>query len=496
MVDKLFEYYDSIFFGEKVEVDSFGKMGTHYNGLEFDYYISSSILDTDYLSIEDYFERVAKVGYNETESLFYQYSGLEVDKKLKVISAILSLVNQSSYKEAEKDRIIAKSKAFLHRFGLEVVEDNNNLFIKNEMKLFEGSYCDILFYNDLYYRKQLKSKYRKKSDWRKRFKYEFENMEKLADNPYVLKVFSYDEEDDSYLMEKCDVALFEYLEANQFISDDEIIEIICQIVEGMSMVHKAGILHRDLHLGNILLKNNRIILMDFGLSKDTMIEHSLMSTSTPKNSHYFMDPIGLSNFIKLDKLSDIYSVGKIIDYITRNSEINTKLSFVINKSTDRIREQRYADLEDLLSDLKSTLKDVSQEEKIEKIEKNIRQGKNSPEVEGFILNLVSQDRLAGYIVENRLNDFAKLIVSFSESNQEKILNSISNTYVEATGYGGFANYDLFAGIMFSYINTSKIARLKRIAYGILDGCASYRYNSKNYLDRIDITFPSLKQTVI
>ena len=65
----------------------------------------------------------------------------------------------------------------------------------------------------------------------------------------------------------------------------------------------------------------------FGLSKDTMINHSLKSTSTPKNSHYFIDPIGLHDFTALDKLSDIYSIGKIIDYITDGSGVEQKVVF-------------------------------------------------------------------------------------------------------------------------------------------------------------------------
>ena len=37
-INKLFEYYDSIFFNEKVDIDRNGKMGAHYEGLIFDYY--------------------------------------------------------------------------------------------------------------------------------------------------------------------------------------------------------------------------------------------------------------------------------------------------------------------------------------------------------------------------------------------------------------------------------------------------------------------------
>lgn len=32
VINKLFEYYDTVFFEEKVEVDQRGYMGTHYDG--------------------------------------------------------------------------------------------------------------------------------------------------------------------------------------------------------------------------------------------------------------------------------------------------------------------------------------------------------------------------------------------------------------------------------------------------------------------------------
>ncbi|NWK10800.1 protein kinase domain-containing protein [Clostridium cadaveris] len=491
-INKLFEYYDTIFFEEKVEIDHFGKMGMHYNGLMFDEYLSNSILDIDYLSIDDYFERVAETNYCDTESLFNQYSNLDIEKKFKVISAILSLVNFSSYREAHKDTIIQKSKTFLQRFGLEVVENDKYIFIKNELKLFEGSYSEIFFFNNQFYKKQLKDKFKNEETWKKRFKYEYENMEKLSESPYVLKVFNFDNDSNSYLMEKCDCNLMDFLEKNSFISDEELIDIITQIVTGMIEVHQAGILHRDLHLGNILLKGHDIILSDFGLSKDTMLNHSLKSTSTPKNSHYFMDPIGLSDFTKLDKLSDIFSIGKIIDYITRNSDLNSKLSYVINKSTDRNRNKRYSSLNDLLTDFNSSLKDISEEEKIILLEKDIQKGKNSPDVERFILKLSTQEQLSNYIVKKQLSNFGELILEFNETTQATLLANVEETYALATGYGHFENYDLFAGIMYRFIRKSNILKLQRIAYSILAGCASYRYNAKKYLDEINVYYPNLE----
>ena len=370
-INKLFEFYDKIFIEERVEIDSFGNYGAHYIALNFDRYLEESVLGIDYLSIEDYFETMANVSYQESQSLFQQYSEQNIDVKLKIISAILTLIKISTYKVEEKDMIIHKSQSFLGRYGLELQFKDDRIQIKNEYKLFEGSYCDVLFYNKFLYKKQLKNHYRSNEDWKKRFKYEYENMFNLSESPFILKVFHYDYSEDSYLMEKCDCNLDDYIKKNPFVDDEKILDIINEILLAMKDVHNAGIIHRDLHLGNILIKNQHVVLCDFGLSKNTMIEHSLKSTDSPKNSHYFMDPIGFSSFTKLDKLSDIYSIGKIIDYITKDSQLNTNLSYVINKATDRDRKKRYNDLDEMIKDIASQIQKVTNEEKIIEIEKKI-----------------------------------------------------------------------------------------------------------------------------
>lgn len=202
----------------------------------------------------------------------------------------------TSYLRGNVQQLYNKSQAFLKRYGLELEENAGLLQIKKEYKVSEGSYCNIYVFNDQIYKKQLKSTYQTQEIWKKRFKYEYENMMKLVESPYILKVFNYNANENSYLMEKCDCNLFDYLNKNPFITDDIILNIINEILLGMKAVHDAGIIHRDLHLGNILMKEDHVVLSDFGLSKDTMIVHSLKSTSTPKNSHFFIDPIGLSHY--------------------------------------------------------------------------------------------------------------------------------------------------------------------------------------------------------
>ncbi len=490
-INKLFEYFDGLFFEERVEIDEWGNYGVHYQGLFLDTYLSESVLGIDYLSIEDYFETVAGVKYCETDSLFAQYSKENLDTRMKVIGAILTLVYVSTYNEKCKNIILHKSKSFLKRYGLELEEKEGKLQIKNEYKVAEGSYCDVYVFNEQIYKKQLKNEYRTQETWKKRFKYEYENMVKLVQSPYVLKVFDYIEDEDSYLMEKCDSDILSYLENNPFVTDDKILDLLNELLLGMKDVHNAGIIHRDIHLGNILVKNGHIILSDFGLSKDTMVVHSLKSTSTPKNSHYFMDPIGFSSFTLLDKLSDIYSIGKIIDYITRNSDLNKKLSFVISKATNRDRTKRYSSIDEFIKDFENSTKEMSEAERHERIEQKIEKGEISPEVESFILTLIQNEQLSYYIVKRQLYNFGRLLLEFSETDQLSALTELNRNYSAATGYGHFENYDVFATLANYVVRNSNSTRIQKSAYELLDGCAKYRYSAENYLREIDMYYPTL-----
>ena len=345
--------------------------------------------------------------------------------------------------------------------------------------------------NEKKYKKQLKSEYRKQETWMKRFKYEYDNMIKLVQSPYVLKVFNYTEDEDSYLMEKCDCNIFDYLKNNPFVTDDMLLNLINELLLGMKDVHDAGIIHRDLHLGNILIKDGHVVLSDFGLSKDTMVVHSLKSTSTPKNSHYFIDPIGLSSFTLLDKLSDIYSIGKIVDYITGKSDLNKKLSYVITKATNRDRNKRYNNIDEIIKDIENLTKEISEAERYRRVEQKIERGENSPDVETFITNLIRQNQLSNYIVSKQLYGFGKLLLEFAEPDQLSALEEMNQNYSAATGYGHFENYDVFATLANYVIRNSTNRNIQESAYYLLDGCAKYRYSAENYLREINIYYPML-----
>lgn len=493
-INRLLEFFDTKFFERKVEIDADGKYGLNYDGLCFDTYLGYSIYDVDYLSIDDYFSSKADVNYNERKSLFEQYANLPLDKRLGLINAILNLIKKSSYRAEEKEYILKKSISFLERFGLSVSEVDDEIIVSSQLLLGSGSYSNV--YTEPgsdYLKKQMKPEYATQPEWVKRFQNEYKFMERLTACPYVLKVFNYNATENSYLMEKCDYDLFQYYSDRHFMEEDELERIADEIMEAIAEIHRNGIIHRDLHLGNILMKGGSVIISDFGLSKDAMVVQTLKSTSTPKNSHYFMDPTCLNDFTKLDKLSDIYSVGKIIEWLFQDTSLLDKYSFAIDKATARDRKKRYSKIEEMLADIDSLREDVSEEAKTKTIDSEIDRGIYSPAVNGFVLELCRKGDLSNYLVSKKIWGFERIILQFPETEQQSILKEINNNYSAATGFGHFENYELFASLAYEFIKNSDKIHLQKLARSILDGCASYRYNAGNMLRDIDVSYPYLIQ---
>ena len=61
--------------------------------------------------------------------------------------------------------------------------------------------------------------------------------------------------------------LFDYILQHRFLKDNAARRLFAQLVSGVGYLHKAGIVHRDLKLENLLLDRNRnIIITDFGFA--------------------------------------------------------------------------------------------------------------------------------------------------------------------------------------------------------------------------------------
>ncbi len=93
------------------------------------------------------------------------------------------------------------------------------------------------------------------------------------------------------------------------------VRIAIEICEGLSAVHKLGIIHRDIKPANVLLgKNGSVKVTDFGISKDLNTADnatSLTMTGTTVGTADYMSPEQTHNK-ELTPRSDLYSVGILL----------------------------------------------------------------------------------------------------------------------------------------------------------------------------------------
>lgn len=479
---KILSYFDRQFWSIKTDETNW-----NYNGIILDWYFENSVFCIDYLDVADYFDNNGGFSFSEVVTFTEQYSSIDGLKRLEFIQAVLNLLKVSSFNVEQSQHIILVISNVLKRDMIKVIVPESGLItIKLDDIIDSGSYCNIVRVKDSILRKELKEIYKNDTKLQKRMRYEFENMEKLVGCPQILNVFDYDDNTHSYLMEQADMNLASYLQSEIDLSFDERLKIVMDILKGMSYAHNHYIIHRDLHLGNVLKIGNDYVICDFGLSKDLSIVRSMKSSYTQKNNHLFVDPLALTDFTLLDKKSDIYSIGKMIDYIFTYNASTTSHVFktIVERCICRDKALRYDSVDQIIADIEITLKTQSEEDRKKGIITKILNSQYDAPVHEYILGMVASDRLSKFIVTNKLSSFWKLLLQFETIYQVQILESIEDGYSDATGYGGWVNYDIFATISYNLCLKLKDIEPKAIAKRILEGCADIRYHARDLLDSL------------
>lgn len=178
------------------------------------------------------------------------------------------------------------------------------------------------------------------------------------------------------------ITLNKYIKEKGHLSNEETIDIAIQIASGLESAHKKGIIHRDVKPQNIVICKNRVAkIMDFGIAR--AITSNTKNISVIGSVHY-ISPEQAKNE-DLDFRSDIYSLGctmyemitgkipfegdQVVSIImshireniknpsVENKNIYKSLEKIILKATKRNPDERYQNIEELISDLKKALKD-------------------------------------------------------------------------------------------------------------------------------------------
>lgn len=164
-----------------------------------------------------------------------------------------------------------------------------------------------------------------------------------------------------------------------------VIEIAIQMCEGLNEAHRAGIVHRDIKPGNVLVgKDGRVKIADFGLAK-------VKGASEITRPGTALGTIGYASPEQevdgeADQRGDIFSFGVVLyemltgqspfrkdtmaatrqaivsvtpEPLARlNPKVPERLQYIVEKALEKDQEIRYQHIDDLLADLKRVKRDM------------------------------------------------------------------------------------------------------------------------------------------
>ena len=317
--------------------------------------------------------------------------------------------------------------------------------------------------------KKLKDDFLTDKGIRSRFKREFSITKSLQNVHGIIEVYSFDEGDCSYTMEPAEITLEEYISGNRL---DDAIKINCirQVLFVMTEVHKRDIIHRDISANNIFIMSGMVKIADFGLGKDLNIFNSHNTFLTKGLGQYvYCAPEQFMMLKDGDKRSDVYSLGRIINFIMTGDPRDSHHMFrsVAEKATNENAAYRYADACQLSSFFEKAVTFRAQAENQERIEEKIQKKIFDNDIENYIYDL-SAEKIS-MALHSRKSGFSDALLSFmrlDDSHALHIIQSIDKSYQEVCGRS-FEAYDPFATFAYRVLKDSFPFVVKETAANIL-----------------------------
>lgn len=230
--------------------------------------------------------------------------------------------------------------------------------------------------------KVLKSEYRQDKNFVRKFKEEAQAAACLA-HPNIVNVYDVGDENGTHyiVMELVEgITLKNYIERKGKLTIKEATSIAIQVSMGLEVAHNNDIVHRDIKPQNIMIsKEGKVKVMDFGIAKAATSE--TIASNAMGSVHYTSPEQARGGYS--DAKSDIYSLGIVMyEMVTGRvpfdgettvavavkhlqeempspkvfcPELPISLEKIIYKCTEKIAARRYANMPELIADLKQSL---------------------------------------------------------------------------------------------------------------------------------------------
>lgn len=152
-----------------------------------------------------------------------------------------------------------------------------------------------------------------KSNFEASFFYHEMEVNRIAEGDNVIKVLDNYETRTSFnlVMEAGSMDFLDYIEASGPIKEGEFMKLFKGLTKAIVKLHEKNVLHNDLKLENIVVKDGNLYLIDFGLS-DIMTENNQNNNNNKAvGTTFYTAPEIFSDNIR-SKKSDVYSFGIVM----------------------------------------------------------------------------------------------------------------------------------------------------------------------------------------
>ena len=179
------------------------------------------------------------------------------------------------------------------------------------------------------------------------------------------------------------MSLREHMERNGLFKESEVCQIVSQLLEVLQIVHKEGIIHRDINPDNILISGDGVLkLIDFGIAREKKEGKNQDTTILGTVGYAAPEQFGFS---QTDERTDIYAVGVLMNKMLTGyfpvEKLYEKESMrtIISRCTAMDLGKRYCSAEELAE----VIKEMEGGEKTEKKTATVDNDGNLSKKEGF-----------------------------------------------------------------------------------------------------------------